>query len=120
MEIAAGKKHFIVWLFIVVCLLSSCAATREISERINESSFKNKVKARFNEDFPAYKVDLVVIENVNQREKAAAIYYGKPDVKETFTAKWKYYDKDENPDNSKEDWQLVEKGGERKIGMRKD
>jgi predicted small secreted protein len=103
-EIAAvKKKHFIVTLFIAVCfLLSSCSVTRQISEGIKENSFKNKIKAQFKEDFPAYEVRSVVIKTANSREKAAIIFYRKPNVKGTFTAEWKYYDRDENPDNSKE------------------
>lgn len=121
MEIALKKKTFIVLLFIAVCLtFSSCAFTRRISESISENSFKNKAKTQFQEDFPAFEVGSVVIKNVNPREKAALIFYRKPDVKGSFTAEWKYYDRDENPDNSKEDWQLVEKGSEHEVKIRKN
>ncbi|HLM00565.1 MAG TPA: hypothetical protein VK400_05885 [Pyrinomonadaceae bacterium] len=82
--------------------------------------FKNKAKARFLEDFPAYEVRSVVIKTASPRAKAALIFYRKPDVKGTFTAEWKYYDRDENPDNSKEDWQLAEKGNEYKVVIRKN
>ena len=121
MEIALKKKTFIVLLLVAVCLpLTSCAATREILERIKESSFKNKAEAQFKEDFPAYEVRSVVIKTASPRAKAALIFYRKPDVKGTFTAEWKYYDRDENPDNSKEDWQLAEKGSEYEVVIRKN
>ena len=121
MEIALKKKTFIVLLFIAACLaLGSCTFTRQISEGIRENSFKNKVKAQFQEDFPAFEGRSVVIKNVNLREKAALIFYRKPNVKGIFTAEWKYYDRDENPDNSKEDWQLVEKGGEHEVKIREN
>jgi hypothetical protein len=120
MEIALKKKHFIVLpLIAIVCItLSACEFTRKISEIIEEKSFKNKAEAQFKEDFPAYEVRSVIIRNINQRERAAMIFYQKPGVKGAFTAEWKYYDRDGNPDDSNEDWQLVEKGEERQVGIR--
>jgi hypothetical protein len=117
-EIVLKKKTFIALPFIAICLaFSSCAFTGKI---INENSFKNNAKAQFKEDFPAYEVGSVVIKQINQREKAAIIFYHKPGIKGIFTTEWKYYDRDENPNNLKEDWLLVEKGYESEIRIKKD
>ncbi|HEX8734705.1 MAG TPA: hypothetical protein VF721_05230 [Pyrinomonadaceae bacterium] len=120
MEIAPDKKHFIAWLFIAACLLSGCGISKKISERINENSFKDKARAQFKEDFPDYEVSFVAIRHVNQRVRAAMIFYHKPDVKGTFITDWTYRDNDENPNNLTGDWQLVEKGGERQLAVREN
>jgi 16S rRNA G966 N2-methylase RsmD len=112
------RIKFMLPVFVVGCMSFSCNLYHNtLQER--ESAFREKeIRKQFNEEYPTYKVSLVLLKQLNEKEQSAMIFYDKPEAKGSFSVNWKYLNKDENLVNYKKEWILIEKGKEGQLAVR--